>query len=196
MLLVESEALISSQRWHRQRLHLVLSAMMHFAAELRAEGFEVDYRRAGTLGQGLDEHVDEFGASHVIAMEPTSWDGRVALERRGVELVRNDLFLCHYDDFARWGAGRKRLTMEDFYRWQRQRLGLLIDEGVGGPQLLAGSGTSTMRTVNHRRKMAGPGPRSSGSSSTRSIMRCSIGCRPQRSALTPMGRGPSHERRH
>ncbi len=138
MLLVESGTLIGSRRWHRQRLHLVLSAMAHFAAELRAEGFEVDHRRAGTLHQGLGEHLDEFDASRVIAMEPASWDWRVALERLGVELVRNDLFLCHYEDFARWAAGRKRLRMEDFYRWQRQRLGVLIDQDVGGPEPVGG----------------------------------------------------------
>jgi deoxyribodipyrimidine photolyase-related protein len=138
VLLVESETLITSRRWHRQRLHLVLSAMMHFAEELRVEGFEVDYRRASTLGVGLREHLAEFDARRVIAMEPTSWDARVMLERLGVELVRNDLFLCHYDDFAGWAAGRKRLTMEDFYRWQRQRLGVLVDDGVGGPEPVGG----------------------------------------------------------
>ena len=138
VLLVESDALVTSRRWHRQRLHLVLSAMTHFAAELRAEGFEVDHRRATTLGRGLREHVSELGPRRVIAMEPTSWDARVVLERHGVELVRNDQFLCHYDDFAGWAAGRKRLTMEDFYRWQRQRLGVLIDERVDGPVPVGG----------------------------------------------------------
>jgi len=138
VLFVESEALISSRRWHRQRLHLVLSAMAHFAAELRAEGFEVDHRRACTLSRGLQDHIDEYRAPHIIAMEPTSWDGRAMLERLGVELLRNDLFLCHYDDFAGWAAGRKRLTMEDFYRWQRQRLRVLIDEGVDGSEPVGG----------------------------------------------------------
>ena len=71
-------------------------------------------------------------------MEPTSWDGRLELERLGVELVRNDLFLCHYDDFASWAAGRKRLTMEDFYRWQRLRLGVLMDVGADGPEPVGG----------------------------------------------------------
>ena len=138
VLLVESETLVTSRRWHRQRLHLVLSAMMHFAAELRDEGFEVDHRRASTLGQGLREHVAEFGARRVVAMEPTSWDAHGVLERLGVELVRNDLFLCHYDEFAGWAAGRKRLTMEDFYRWQRQRLDVLMDEGLVGPEPVGG----------------------------------------------------------
>ena len=133
VLFVESDALVASRPWHRQRLHLVLSAMAHFAVELRNEGFEVDYRRSSTLARGLQEHLDEFGARPVVAMEPASWDARLMLERLGVELVRNDQFLCHYNDFAGWAAGRKRLTMEDFYRWQRQRLSVLVDDdGRGG----------------------------------------------------------------
>lgn len=138
VLLVESESLIACRRWHRQRLHLVLSAMSHFAAELRDEGFEVDHRPASTLAHGIRAHVAEFGPRRVVAMEPTSWDGRAVLDRLGVELVRNDLFLCHYDEFAGWAAGRKRLTMEDFYRWQRQRLGVLMDEGISGPEPVGG----------------------------------------------------------
>ena len=60
------------------------------------------------------------------------------LEDLGVQLVRNDLFLCHYEDFASWAAGRKKLTMEDFYLWQRQRLGVLMDHGAGGPEPVGG----------------------------------------------------------
>ena len=148
VLLVESEALIRSRRWHRQRLHLVLSAMAHFAAELRAEGFEVDHRRAPTLRIGLQQHLAEFHPRHVIAMEPASWDCRKMLdgldidgldiEGLDIDVVRNDLFLCHYDDFAEWSRGRKRLTMEDFYRWQRRRLGVLVDDAGGGPEPVGG----------------------------------------------------------
>ena len=63
VLLVESKAKLESKRWHVQRLHLVLSAMEHFAAELVAEGFEVDHRRAPTLADGLHEHRREFGVA-------------------------------------------------------------------------------------------------------------------------------------
>ena len=135
VLLVNSAALIASKRWHRQRLHLVMSAMAHFAAELRADGFDVDHRSAPTLAQGMRDHVAEFGTERIVATEPMSWDGRLLLERLGVELVRADRFLCHYEDFAAWAYGRKQLKMEDFYRWQRNRLDVLIDDGpepVGG----------------------------------------------------------------
>ena len=138
VLLVESAALLRSSRWHRQRLHLVISAMEHFAAELRAEGFEVDHRRAPTLRAGLEAHRAEYGPSSVTAMEPTSWDARERLPQWGVTLVPDDRFLCHPTQFADWADGRARLTMEDFYRWQRTRLGVLMDDDGSGPQPIGG----------------------------------------------------------
>jgi len=132
VLLVESRAKQDSKRWHRQRLHLVLSAMRHFAVELEAEGFTVDYREALTLQAGLRAHCDEFDVDEVVAMEPMSWDGRAVLERCGVSTVPNDQFTCDYRQFGEWAAGRKTFKMEDFYRWQRQRLDILMDHEPAG----------------------------------------------------------------
>lgn len=138
VLLVTSAAKIASKPWHRQRLHLVLSAMEHFAAELVEEGFDVDHRRASTLADGLGEHRAQFGVQQVIAMEPMSWDGLEMLRRNDVELVRNDQFTCHYDEFAGWAADRTSFKMEDFYRWQRMRLDVLMEEGPNGPEPAGG----------------------------------------------------------
>ncbi|MBN2114732.1 MAG: cryptochrome/photolyase family protein [Acidimicrobiia bacterium] len=134
VLLVESAAKLGGHAWHRQRAHLVLSAMRRFAAELTREGFQVDYRRAGSLDAGLKAHRADYGPEQVVAAEPTSWEGLALLRRRGVQLVPTDQFLCHPGNFAAWANGRRRLRMDDFYRWQRRRLGLLMegDEPQGG----------------------------------------------------------------
>lgn len=134
VLFVESEALLARRRWHRQRLHLVLTAMRRFARELEREGFEVDYRIARSFEDGLRAHRADHAPARVLAMEPSSHGLRERLERLGVELVRSNQFLCHYDEFAAWAEGRRRLRLEDFYRWQRRRLGILMDgdEPAGG----------------------------------------------------------------
>ncbi|MDH3731692.1 MAG: cryptochrome/photolyase family protein, partial [Acidimicrobiia bacterium] len=134
VLLVESRAKLESKPWHIQRAHLVVSAMAHFAADLQAHGFDVDYRQAPTLAAGLRAHREQFDVQHVIAMEPMSWDGRAMLARLDVETVANNQFLCHYDEFATWAKDRKSIKMENFYRWQRTRLDVLMDDGapVGG----------------------------------------------------------------
>jgi deoxyribodipyrimidine photolyase-related protein len=105
----------------------VLASMRRFADELRAAGFDVDYRTSDSLRSGYDEHVAAFAPIEVIATEPASWDGLELLRELRVTTVRSNQFLCHYDDFAGWAGGRKQLKMEDFYRWQRRRLGYLMD---------------------------------------------------------------------
>jgi deoxyribodipyrimidine photolyase-related protein len=127
VLLVESTALIGSKRWHRQRAHLVLTAMRRFADELRTEGFTVDHRRADSLPTGLAAHVAEFSPDEVLVTEPNSYDALQMVQRLGCTTVRSTQFLCHRDDFAAWAAGRKGLKLEDFYRTQRRRLGYLMD---------------------------------------------------------------------
>jgi len=134
VLLVESAAKVTSQRWHIQRAHFVLASMRRFAAELRVAGFEVDERRSASLATGLAEHRAAYHPQQVIATEPASRDGLALLHRLGVETVRTNQFLCHPDEFAAWAAGRTSFTMEHFSRWQRRRLGLLMDgvEPAGG----------------------------------------------------------------
>ena len=60
ILMVESSAKVRSKKWHIQRAHFVITSMRRFAHELRDAGFEVDYRKATTLSQGLKEHRAEF----------------------------------------------------------------------------------------------------------------------------------------
>jgi deoxyribodipyrimidine photolyase-related protein len=134
VLLVESAAKLAAKPWHRQRAHLVLSAMRHFGDELRAEGFEVDHRQAPTLAEGFAAHVAAYAPARAVAMAPASWDGLVLLRRLGVDIVASDQFLCSPAEFAAFVAGRRTTKMEDFYRWQRRRLGYLMDgdEPAGG----------------------------------------------------------------
>jgi deoxyribodipyrimidine photolyase-related protein len=127
ILLVHSAAALSSKRWHRQRAHFVVTAMRRFAAELRAEGFQVDLRHSTTLAAGLNDHLAEFTPQTVSATEPNSWNARQMLDRAGVQLIRSNQFLCHYEEFADWAGSRRALKMEDFYRWQRRRLGYLME---------------------------------------------------------------------
>ena len=127
VLLVESAAKLAGKRWHRQRAHLLITAMRRFAEELRAEGFEVDHRRSTSLRAGHADHLAEFTPAEVVATEPASYDALHLLHELGVTVVRSNQFLCHYDDFATWADGRRQLKMEDFYRWQRRRLGYLMD---------------------------------------------------------------------
>lgn len=139
ILMVESAEKIGATGWHRQRLHFYLSSMRHFASELEAEGFTVDYRIARSFRQAIRDHQAEHPDADMIATEPNSWTARALLRDLDISTRRSDQFLMHHDDFVAWvdsrrSRGYKTFKMEDFYRHQRQRLGVLMagDEPVGG----------------------------------------------------------------
>lgn len=139
VLLVESTGKGAALPWHRWKLVLVLSSLRHFRDVLRARGFEVDHRVAPSYAEGIRAHAAATGATQVMVQEPAEWGVARSMDplvRDGlVRIVPDRRFLTSRADFARWSAGRKLLRMEDFYRWQRRRLGILVDgsgEPIGG----------------------------------------------------------------
>ncbi len=57
VLLVESRATMRRVRYHRRRLHLVLSAMRHFADELRGSRWSTSARHDGPEALRYDDVV-------------------------------------------------------------------------------------------------------------------------------------------
>lgn len=126
VLMIESQAMLLAQRYHRQRLHLVLAAMRRYAAALRGRGFEVDYRRASSFRSGLAAHRAHFQPSQVCAAEPMSHGMRRALGALEVEMLRHERFLCHDDAFRAWADTQRSLRMDAFYRMRRRETGYLM----------------------------------------------------------------------
>ena len=134
VLFIESTSKIASHKWHVQRAHFIVASMRKFAGELVAEGFQVDYRHAGSMTQGVNEHVREFAPSEIVATEPNSYAARLLVQELGVRTVPSNQFLCHPSEYKGFLGARKSIKMEDFYRWQRKRLNVLMDgdEPSGG----------------------------------------------------------------
>jgi deoxyribodipyrimidine photolyase-related protein len=134
VLLVTSDSKVASRPWHPARVALITRAIEAFVAELRADGFEVDHQIAPSFRAGVEAHRAAHSPSRVVVTEPNSLSARRLAAALGCEVVRSNQFLCHPDDFESWASGRKAFKLEDFYRWQRRRLGYLMDgdEPAGG----------------------------------------------------------------
>ena len=119
-VLVESQRVFGRRRFHRAKAHLLLSALRHRALEL---GDQARFLRVATYDEALAE-LD--GPLSVV--QPTSYAADEWARGRGLEVVPEGRgFATTREDFDRFASGRKRLLMEDFYRWQRQRFDLLMD---------------------------------------------------------------------
>ena len=126
VLIVESRAVFARRRFHRQKAHLVLSAMRHRAAELgdRCEYIRSDTYRPALRGPLTVCHPTSHAALKLVRSLPDV----LVLPARG--------FATAMPDFERWAndRGGRRLLLEDFYRDARRRFDILMDgsEPVGG----------------------------------------------------------------
>ena len=127
---------------HPKKIALVLSAMRHFAEELRAEGWTVAYTRLedpegpASIAGALLGQAQAHGAVQVLATMPGEWRLVQSLQNAPlpITLLTDDRFVASLDDFNAWAEGRKDLRMEYFYRLMRRKTGLLMegDQPAGG----------------------------------------------------------------
>ena len=127
---------------HKQKIVLLFSAMRHFAEELRADGWRVDYvtldhaDNAGSFTGEVARAVERHNPSAIHITEAGEWRVQQALEQWAdkfpceVTICPDTRFVCNHATFQRWAEGRKHLTMEHFYREMRRRTGILMhDDG-------------------------------------------------------------------
>ncbi len=122
VLLVEARSVFRRRSFHRQKAHLVLSALRHRAAEL---GDRARFHQGETYREALNALGER-----VSVCAPTSRAAdRFVRGLDGVEVLPARGFTMSRRDFSDWAEGRRRLLLEDFYREQRRRHGVLMEGG-------------------------------------------------------------------
>ena len=146
VLMVEVRRETTYVAHHKQKLVLVLSAMRHFAEELRREGINVRYTRlddpenTGSFTGELKRALKGVSPDRIVVTEPGEWRVLEEIMTWSNELAiptgvrQDDRFYATRARFKEWAAERRALRMEYFYRDLRRETGLLMKDGepVGG----------------------------------------------------------------
>jgi deoxyribodipyrimidine photolyase-related protein len=126
---------------HKQKIVLVLSAMRHFAEELRQAGVVVDYvalddpDNTGSLSSEIQRATARHAPDRLVVTAPGEWRVQAmaqsweALTGLTVEIREDDRFFASRARFASWAGGRKLWRMEHFYREMRREHEILLEKG-------------------------------------------------------------------
>lgn len=131
--------------YHKHKLMLYLGAMRHQRQVLEAQGRRVIYWELNPENQHLtyeDKLLQALTETQDRDIHTYEIEDRVFSQRlnhfcqdQAIRLITypTPMFLTSRDEFPGLGQGRKRLFMANFYQKQRQRLGILLDQG-GQPE--------------------------------------------------------------
>jgi deoxyribodipyrimidine photolyase-related protein len=110
----------SKRAYHRQKAHLILYALRARGVDKRVKLVELDSYR--------DLLADSRDITKLV--NPTSYPFRRFAKEMSVEILPSRGFVSSERDWDNYISSFKRLRLEDFYRQQRTRLGILV-EGDG-----------------------------------------------------------------
>ena len=126
---------------HKAKIVLFLSAMRHFANQLKELHYPLTYIQSSSLSivEALKEKIVKGNYSHLIFIEPGEWRLKQQIEELAkdlsitLEMREDDHFYCSHQEFVKWAADKKELRLEYFYRLMRKTHHILIDS-EGNPE--------------------------------------------------------------
>ena len=145
VLMIEARGEASHVWSHKARIALFLSAMRHFAAELRERGVPLHYLALDadaepSLTRRLAAQLRALRPAELWLIEAGEWRLARAIEATALaegvllRVLEDTHFLCSRAEFSAWAKGyRSSLRMEYFYREMRKRQRVLLD-AAGQPE--------------------------------------------------------------
>ena len=120
---------------HKRRIAFFFSAMRHFHKEQLAKGRNAHYVKlddpanTGSFTGEISRFAAVLKPAQIIVLEPGDWRVREALKTLplNLELREDRHFLCSHADFDKFFDEHGAVIMENFYRFMRRRLNILLE---------------------------------------------------------------------
>ena len=141
IILIEDYSLCTHFKYHKQKLVLFLSAMRHYASDLKAAGYQVVYHELSqktvnctyeeTLKKILKKHKIKKLSRYEIEDHFFAIRMRDLFEDLKIEqtVVVSPGFLSTRENFKSYLNEHKKPFMKTFYEGERRRLNVLMDQG-------------------------------------------------------------------
>ncbi len=139
VFMAEDLGLCTYEKHHQQKIVLFLAAMRSYADELRDAGYTVHYHEleqndSSSYEDKLAQTLDAVGSCAIQhfevedkAMEQRLFDFAADNRLERTE-IGSPMFCCSRSEFKSYAKRYSRLQMADFYKLQRQRLNILVDD--------------------------------------------------------------------
>ena len=146
VFMAEDLGLCTYEKHHQQKIVLFLAAMRAYADELEAAGYDLHYVRLDpaderTYEEKLAQFASAIGTECLVhfEVEDKAMEDRLIRFADSHGFQRRELaspmFTCRREEFEAWNSGRAKPSMQEFYKFQRKRLDILVDaagEPAGG----------------------------------------------------------------
>jgi deoxyribodipyrimidine photolyase-related protein len=137
VIMIESFDICSKLNYHKHKLVLILAAMRNYRNYLLSKNIKVIYIEITNSNVFLDSLQQIIIHNQISQLEwmqtsDTSPQQKLLILCKTLNIEHvvhpNQQFITSPDSFDEWYISQKNPIMESFYRWQRKRMGILMDD--------------------------------------------------------------------
>lgn len=143
LIMIEAKDVSAKLPYHRHKLILLFSAMRHFRDKLHEDGHKIIYHALSdtpSFSKALSSTLKSNSITELIWMKSSDMPTNARLgeitnaAKAASSQYDNRMFITPEGELKDWFKDHPRSLMETFYRWQRQRTGILSEGNlpVGG----------------------------------------------------------------
>lgn len=136
--MAEDYELCTYEKFHKHKIIFFLSAMRHYADDLRNKDISVSYeqleKNKQTYEKRLIQHIEKNNIKKVLLyeIEDKFFEKRIFEEFKqnkiDFEILKSPMFISTREEFKTYLSSRKKPFMKTFYEQMRQQTKFLIDE--------------------------------------------------------------------
>lgn len=140
VLMFEVKEQCTYVKHHKKKLVFLLSAMRHFADELKNQGYNLVYislddaNNTHTIEDEIKRVSKQLKSKQIIVTWPGEHRVLQKLENLksilDVNIIEDDRFLASRSEFNKWAENKKSLRMEFFYREMRKKYHILMQDNL------------------------------------------------------------------
>lgn len=142
VLFIETRSECVQPKHHKKKLLFLLSAMRHFAQELKDKGFKVHYVALNDADntQNLDSDIVRIAKANKVNQVVVTCPGEYRIyamlnqikqdHNINIQILDDDRFLISTAEFNQWAKNKKSLRMEFFYREMRKKHHVLMHDNT------------------------------------------------------------------
>lgn len=138
VVMIEADNIFSKRNYHKHKLMLVMLGMRNYADFLKSKKRKLRYVEYAK-GSDFKTEINRYIAKHKpekIAWVRSADKGPNELLKKicdkssiQYEILESPQFLTPHDELEKFFAQHKNPIMDNFYRWQRKRMDILMDGG-------------------------------------------------------------------
>ncbi len=143
VIMIEADNLFSRLPYHKHKMILILASMRNYRDYLRSSKQKIIYqelKRGSNYKSDLSKIIKSNNFKKIVWMSSSDKGPNLIFTKLAksfgaeYEVLGNELFLTPSEDLKNWFEEKNNPIMDNFYRWQRRRMNILMDgdKPVGG----------------------------------------------------------------